>query len=103
MKDVTQYLKRARELEALADAERNPALTKKLHELPREYFKLAAEPSTADQVGRLRSEFGSALLGVLIGGSRSRSEGEAHSDIDFSVGSIVQAANLGIYSRPRGM
>jgi predicted nucleotidyltransferase len=36
-------------------------------------------------VERLRSEFGSDLLGVLVGGSRVRSEGDAHSDIDVVV------------------
>src|SRR5438132_11573024 len=36
-------------------------------------------------VGRLKSEFGSELLGVLVGGSRMRSEGDPHSDIDVVV------------------
>jgi predicted nucleotidyltransferase len=36
-------------------------------------------------VERLRSELGSDLLGVLVGGSRVRSEGDAHSDIDVIV------------------
>jgi predicted nucleotidyltransferase len=36
-------------------------------------------------VERLRSEFGNELLGVLVGGSRVRSEGDAHSDIDVVV------------------
>jgi predicted nucleotidyltransferase len=34
---------------------------------------------------RLRSEFGNELLGVLVGGSRMRSEGDPHSDIDVVV------------------
>jgi hypothetical protein len=36
-------------------------------------------------VERLRSEFGSELLGVLVGGSRLRSEGDPYSDIDVVV------------------
>lgn len=36
-------------------------------------------------VERLRSEFGNELLGVLVGGSRIRSEGDPHSDIDVVV------------------
>ena len=36
-------------------------------------------------VERLRSAFGSELLGVLVGGSRTRSEGDRHSDIDVVV------------------
>jgi hypothetical protein len=34
-------------------------------------------------VKRLVSEFGSELLRVLAGGSRLRSEGDAHSDLDI--------------------
>jgi hypothetical protein len=36
-------------------------------------------------VERLKSEFGSDLLGVIVGGSRARSEGDPHSDIDIVV------------------
>ena len=36
-------------------------------------------------VERFRSEFGNDLLGVLVGGSRMRSEGDPHSDIDVVV------------------
>jgi len=36
-------------------------------------------------VERLKSEFGSDLLGVLVGGSRIRSEGDPHSDLDIVV------------------
>jgi predicted nucleotidyltransferase len=36
-------------------------------------------------VNRLRSEFGSDLLGVLAGGSRLRGEGDARSDLDTVV------------------
>lgn len=36
-------------------------------------------------VERLKSEFGNELLGVLVGGSRMRSEGDSHSDIDVVV------------------
>lgn len=43
MEPVAQYLKRALELERLADSESNPALKKKLQELTQEYYKLAKE------------------------------------------------------------
>jgi hypothetical protein len=36
-------------------------------------------------VARLRSEFGDDLAGVLAGGSRLRSEGDVHSDLDIVV------------------
>ena len=36
-------------------------------------------------VERLRAECGSDLLGVIVGGSRLRSEGDAYSDLDFVV------------------
>jgi predicted nucleotidyltransferase len=36
-------------------------------------------------VERLRAEFGDDLLGVIVGGSRLRSESDPHSDLDFVV------------------
>src|SRR5215470_17789320 len=51
--------------------------------------KLGVRPNMDDHaiislaVERLVSEFGSDLLGVLAGGSRLRSEGDLHSDLDI--------------------
>lgn len=36
-------------------------------------------------IERIRAEFGSDLLGIIVGGPRLRSEGDPHSDLDFVV------------------